>query len=222
MRSNQLGMSLVELLLAQALGLFLIFGLITVYLTVQKTFRLQQSIVSTQENGRFAAHFLNESIRMAGFAHCAPADTWVDQDAAIRGYGGNVPDFLRDIVKKDTDSLEVGECAIRDQTEQFERFAFFIGPTGRTDPSGKDINALYVKYRKEGNKRELVSGIDDMKIRYGVVNDANDRDIANYLTAEKVVDWNKVRAVEIALSLSADRFLHRQWYVYVALRELNL
>src|SRR5689334_12994230 len=107
MRANQNGMSLIEVMLAQALGLFLIFGLIQIYLTVQKTFHLQQAIVSLQENGRFAAHFLSESIRMAGFAHCSATDQWSDPGSALHGYGNNIPDFLRGIVKQGTDSLEV-------------------------------------------------------------------------------------------------------------------
>jgi len=242
MRSIQTGMSLIEVMLAQTLGLFLIFGLIQIYLSVQKTFDLQQAIINLQENGRFASYLLSKNIRMAGFAGCESLIKWGDENLAIHGYDKDVPEFLREVIKKGTDSVEIAECTIRDKATRFERFAFFVGATDRKDPLGNLLYGLYVKYRKNGNKRELVSGVEDMQIRYGVVNQKDDSYITDYVTAAQVADWKKVRAIEIALllrselpvlrqpvpyefldkKLPASRFLHRQWYVYIALRELVL
>jgi len=241
MKSKQSGMSLVEVMLASTLGLFLMFGFIQVYLTVQKTFHLQQAIVNIQENGRFAAHFLNESIRMAGYARCGAVDDFINTDLALHGYNTHLPDFLKDkLVKEGADSIVVGECILQNKKEKFEQFAFFIGPTDRKNKLGRTVYALYEK-PIIGNKRELVSGIEDMQIKYGISNEPGGKNISDYLTADKVQDWKKIRAVEIALLLSselpvltqpeayefagkklpADRFLHREWHMYVALRELG-
>lgn len=239
MQSSQTGISLVEVMLASALGLFLIFGFIQVYLSVEKTLHLQQAIISIQENGRFAEHFLKENIRMAGYAFCSPFDQFKNTDLAIRGYDKDLPVFLKNSVKKNTDSIEVGKCAVRDKKEKFEQFAFFISTTERQNKLGNFINALYTKYRTNSTKRELLPGIDDMQISYGVINNSADENIADYVTASKVHDWKKIRAVKIALLLSselpvltqpestefadkklpASRFLRREWDVYVALRE---
>jgi hypothetical protein len=241
LRLNQAGTSLVEVMLASALGLFLIFGFIQIYLSVQKTFNLQQAIIGIQENGRFAVHFLNESIRMAGYAYCGSSTDFVNQALAIKGYSDDAPVFLTDI-KKGTDSIEVGECVVRDKKQQFEKFIFYIGKTDRKNSLGNSIYALYVKYSTDtANKRELVSGVEDMQLSYGIVEKSAAKNIADYLlaTAMKAKDWQKVRAVKIALLLNseqpvllkpetydffgkkfpASRLLRREWHIYVALRE---
>src|SRR5438874_879166 len=123
MKSKQSGMSLVEVMLASALGLFLILGFIQIYLSVQKTFNLQQEIIGIQESGRFAVHFLDERIRMAGYAHCDTKDNFINPDLAIRGYGKVLPDFLNGAgVKKGTDTVVIGECVARNGKNKFEQF----------------------------------------------------------------------------------------------------
>ncbi len=241
MQSTQSGMSLVEVMLASALGLFLMFGFIQIYLSVQKTFNLQQTIISIQESGRFAVHFLETKIRMAGYAYCDSKNNFVNADLAMHGYNKALPDFLKNnTVKKNTDVIVVGECVTRDKKTKFEQLALFVSPTSRKNKLGKTIYALYEK-NTTSNKRELVSGVEEMKISYGVVDETGDKDIFDYVAADKVQDWKKVRAVNIALligsefpaltkpesyefagiKLPADRFLHREWHTTIANRELH-
>lgn len=240
--NTQSGMSLVEVMLAMLLGLFLIAGFIQIYLSTQKTFYMQQALTELQENGRFAAHFLSENIRMAGYAYCDTKEKFVNTDLALQGYDKTLPIFLNaQLVKAGADTILIGSCATRDEKNTFEQFALFVGPTGRKNKLGKTIYALYEK-SVSGPKHELVAGVEDMKISYGVVNQLGDRNIADYLAADDVQDWKKVRAVKIALllastwpaltkpqayefagnTLPADRFLRREWHVYVVPREFSL
>ncbi|WP_045211571.1 PilW family protein [Desulfonatronovibrio magnus] len=55
-------------------------------------------------------------------------------------------------------------------------------------------------YRRVGtdNSEELVEGVETMQIMYGVDND-NDRNIDEYITADQVNDWSDVYSVRIAL-----------------------
>jgi type IV pilus assembly protein PilW len=302
MRATQTGSSLIEAMLASALGLFLTFGFIQVYLSVQKTYHLQQAIIQLQENGRFAMHFLSSAVRMAGYAACDPEN----KEKGIMGYSLNISispqdavfastseitkpggflrgkrlisplnsnrntarhpntsrDFLRDNaltetsvlkgeryipaflknkqVKKNTDILQIGACIAQDNKTTLEQNFFFIGATERKNALGNTIYALYSAVT--GNTRnELVSGIENMHLYYGVVQEKTDPDIARYVTADAVEDWEKVRAVKIDLLLSsdipvltqpasytfaekifpADRFLHRSWHSYVGLRNMQ-
>ena len=237
-RSNtQSGSSLIEAMLACTLGLFLILTFIQIYLSVKKTFDLQQAIVALQENGRFSAHFLSQTIRLAGYSYCNASSDFVNKDQAIQGYQNDLPDSMKGKVVKNTDSIVIGKCDVQDHTKTFTQLAFFIGATTRKTASGKTINALY-EMPLNGSKRELVSDIDDMQIFYGVTS-ANGEDISDYLPASQVSDWHTVKSVNIALLLSsespvlpkaenyefmgetksADRLLHREWDIYVALRE---
>ncbi|MCX7098888.1 MAG: PilW family protein [Methylococcales bacterium] len=69
--SPQQGMTLVELLIAMLLGVFLTGGLIQIFVGSQQTYRMQESLSRLQENGRFAIDFLSRDIRMAGYRGCS-------------------------------------------------------------------------------------------------------------------------------------------------------
>jgi len=60
------GMSLVELMVAITISLFLIIGIFQIYLNSQTNYKTQKQISRLQENGRFAMHKLTQSIRMGG------------------------------------------------------------------------------------------------------------------------------------------------------------
>ncbi|MBX2849678.1 MAG: PilW family protein, partial [Acidiferrobacterales bacterium] len=67
------GYTLLEVLIAMALGLFLVGILITVYIGAQGTFRTTNEVSRSQESTRFAVNFLTRDIRMAGYSNCSAA-----------------------------------------------------------------------------------------------------------------------------------------------------
>ncbi|MDF1691175.1 MAG: PilW family protein [Zhongshania sp.] len=86
----------------------------------------------------------------------------------------------------------------------FEEIEFFIGDTGRKSSAGNPINALYFQKLTLGSggvvspRTELVEGIENMQLSYGV--DTNDdRAVEVYQTAAEVADWAKVLSVRIEL-----------------------
>jgi prepilin-type N-terminal cleavage/methylation domain-containing protein len=64
---KQAGMTLIELMVALAIGAFLMIGAITVFMQSRTTFRLMESVARLQENARFALGFLEPDIRMAHY-----------------------------------------------------------------------------------------------------------------------------------------------------------
>ena len=64
---TQRGVSLVEIMVAITIGLLLMLGLGTVFVTVSQTSKLRQNMSGVQDNERTAIAFLNNSIRSAGF-----------------------------------------------------------------------------------------------------------------------------------------------------------
>ncbi len=70
MKSSQHGMTMVELMVASALGLFLIGVMGTIYLGSKGTFQSQDTMARLQENGRFAMDTISGDLRMAGFRGC--------------------------------------------------------------------------------------------------------------------------------------------------------
>lgn len=70
---SQAGLGLVELMIAMTLGLFLLAGIITVFITNKQTYINQQGIAHIQESGRFASARLAHDIRLAGYRGCRSA-----------------------------------------------------------------------------------------------------------------------------------------------------
>lgn len=66
-RRTQLGLSLVELMVAMALGLLLMTGVIQVFLSSRQTYAANEAMGRLQENGRFALEFIARSARLAGY-----------------------------------------------------------------------------------------------------------------------------------------------------------
>lgn len=69
--ANQLGLSLVELLISIGLGIFLTWGATQAFLSGKQTYSMQQAVSRIQENGRLAQEFLGFDIRDAGSYGCA-------------------------------------------------------------------------------------------------------------------------------------------------------
>lgn len=60
------GMTLIELMVAMALGSFLLLGAMTVFTQGQAAFRVNESTARLQEHARLAMAFLEDDLRMAG------------------------------------------------------------------------------------------------------------------------------------------------------------
>ncbi len=61
------GMTLIELMVALAIGLFLMMGAFTVYLHTRATFQLSETVARLQENGRFALDTIEPDVRMGHY-----------------------------------------------------------------------------------------------------------------------------------------------------------
>ena len=69
-RFLQYGIGLIELMISITLGLIIVAVVIQVYVSSKSTFRMQAALSGLQENGRLAASYLSQDIRMAGYMGC--------------------------------------------------------------------------------------------------------------------------------------------------------
>jgi len=72
--TKQAGISLVEILVALVISLFLLGGIVQVYLGNKTTYRFTEAVARIQENGRFSIETITQDLRMAGFFGCAMFD----------------------------------------------------------------------------------------------------------------------------------------------------
>ena len=61
------GMTLIELMVALAIGAFLMIGAVTVFMQGRTTFRITETVARLQENGRFAIDRLEADVRMSHY-----------------------------------------------------------------------------------------------------------------------------------------------------------
>lgn len=96
------GFGLVELMVALALGLFLVGGAISVFLNNQQAYRATEQLSRMQESGRTAVELMARQLREAGGSPCGrgipTANTinnpgthwWANWEDGIRGYDNDV------------------------------------------------------------------------------------------------------------------------------------
>lgn len=201
------GFSLMELLAAVFLSSLLLLGLTKIYLSVQESYRLQNSLLNIQEKMRLLSRLLTYRVRMAGFAGCDHSVEKVKQPQAIVGYQ-----------KGDNAVLALGECYPFKNREQFMRVKYFVAKTSRKNSQGSPIYALY--QQPIGSRRiELAEGISKMQIKYGIATQ-DAKNIKQYISAPQVSDWKKVRSVDIKLLFnSIDQRIKKSFNLYISLRE---
>lgn len=64
------GFTLIELMIAMLIGVFLLGGIIQIFQGTQQSSRVNENASRMQENGRFAMDILSREIRMAGYIPC--------------------------------------------------------------------------------------------------------------------------------------------------------
>lgn len=87
-RSNQQGLTLIEVLVAMAISLILLAGVVQILTSSKAAYRVNEAQSRLQENGRFALQIMAEDIRIAGFWGCLGDNTQVVNN--LNPPGGNV------------------------------------------------------------------------------------------------------------------------------------
>lgn len=76
-KRHQQGFTLIEIMIAMILGLFLTAGLIQIFQGSKKSYSFTEELARMQENGRYALDLLAYDIRMIGYQGCADPETVV-------------------------------------------------------------------------------------------------------------------------------------------------
>lgn len=89
---EQVGVTLVELLVSMAIGLFILAGVVGIVLSSRSTYQTEQEGSFIQENARYAVEVLSRDIRLAGSYGCADLNnvkialTAADTPEALHSY----------------------------------------------------------------------------------------------------------------------------------------
>lgn len=69
-RTRQSGLTLVELMVAMTIGLLLLAGTASLFISNKRIYREQEELSRLQENGRFALEMMLNDVRMSGYVGC--------------------------------------------------------------------------------------------------------------------------------------------------------
>jgi len=115
------GVSLIELMIALAIGAFLMLGLVRVFSASRTAYQLSEGISRVQENGRFAIDFIQRDLRMVGHmgcvndqAHLQNAGAWRNTiPAGTAGSGVNFPLGIQayEATKSSATTMNLGTAA---------------------------------------------------------------------------------------------------------------
>lgn len=121
---NRQGFTLTELLVAMALGLTVMSGVLGVLVTSKNNFISERELAALQENARYAIKFMSDEIRMAGFNGCSgsplsiansvngSSSSWYLNGTGIEGYEheagiNSFPVEFRSDVTSNTDAIVI-------------------------------------------------------------------------------------------------------------------
>lgn len=77
-RQSATGLTLIELMIAMAISVLLIGGMLHLFASTQQVYRLHESVSRVQESGRFALEYIARDVRQAGFKGGCPPDVLVN------------------------------------------------------------------------------------------------------------------------------------------------
>ena len=189
---NQTGMSLVELMVAVTLSLILMAGVIQIHVSSKASYQVQHELSDLQQNQRMAVELLSRDIRKAGLSITKAVPSAFGLTGSVDG-GGTAPDEITVI-------YESAKDCIGDKTDG--------------DANGIATNHYFIEngfLKCEGvNNRawELVSGVINMQILYGVDTDpivtGQVRTANRYEKRNDTTNMANVVSVRIALLLETD------------------
>ena len=220
---RQFGFSLIELMVAIVIALFLIGGVLTVEQGVKMAYQANNSLSQLEDNERFAMSTIASIVQRAGFYPNPNTNTLVaalPADNTTTPQGVNAPLqagwYVYDSGAYGTDALFVRYMTASGQNvnlcdgtvgvTQTYTNNFYIAPDAAT-PSTNDLYCdVQVGSGGWNTSVELVSGIQSMSIMYGVhttnyVTPADDN-VDTYLTATAVTSggyWGAVTSIQVQL-----------------------
>ena len=198
------GLSLVELMIAMTLGLFLLGGILQFFISSKRTFTYTEVFGKMEENGRFSLEFLARDLRMAGYADpsFSPMPTPILGGCAndwctLNGTGANA-----DRIAIQMDPPDNQDCNGNVTAGNADVIANVYWVANDTD--NENIPTLFCRgYNRNlaqwmGDAQPLVEGIETLQVLYGVT-DAGTTTPVNYVSADQVSNWNQISAIKIGV-----------------------
>lgn len=197
MRHRQdLGMSLVEVLVCLLIASLLLTGLMGGLIDVMSVSAITRAMASMLDQQRFVTNVFMHHVHQAGLSTCEPdldqKNTW-----AIQGLSDDRawPRWLTG-AKSRSDGLLLQGCFWYQGRYQWMIEGLYVAKTSYTDNQGHRVYGLYQKF--QGSRRQaLATGVDRLAIQYGQL---DHHGMITFVKGSQVNDWHDVRVINIRAS----------------------
>ena len=191
---KQKGFTLIELMIAVVLGLLLIAGTLTVFVTTKQGYQLENGLSLMQATGRATLDLLARDMMMAGYPQIGNIETFLP--AMTTDGGGSSSDQFAVRFQSDTDCLNANTPPYADGN-YYAKNVYYI-----------NANALWCRTLAEDDsvidQQPIVQGVENMQLLYGEDNIADAfPNATRYVTAGNVINWDNVVSVRIAIIVNS-------------------
>ena len=227
--SHQLGFSLVELMIALALGLILILGITQIFIGTKQGFVVQQSAAAMQENARFLLGRMARELRMVNLFGC------VNLNRLPAAVAASVPDdFTTPIAYEDgtltlltavPNSDRFASATTRSASDFGARWLIatdcrsaanmrvgsndvavgpgdILIPIRQLEYSLKD-GSVRARLNGSGNRETLIDGVVALDVSFGLAASVDEPHVSGpYAASLGPEDFARIRSVRLGLQLS--------------------
>ena len=227
---NQRGLSLIELLIAMFIGLFLLAGITSSYIHGKKSSVYQDQYSLIEDNGRIALEIMSKTIQHTGYGSnrgipISPSKFIQDRpiNRTCRGTDTNVLNsnlFPLDSTLDSANGDSIGVVYLGDNEISTDCSGELLPANCQVGSSTSEAAKIYSTFYLDNANRtlrcvgsrdteihDIAEGVENMQILYGVnVDDSSDRSVERYVNANDMAGlWNNVTSVQIALLVRSER-----------------
>lgn len=208
----QRGLSLVELMVALTIGLFLLLGLATMFSAMRQTSNARNGLSALQDNERMAMMFLGSAVQGAGSfpIGSSPGFNTAILEFPVAAASSPAPSYIAGQSIGGTTGATAGTDILSVRFRSNPVSSAIGAIQGCSAPITAN-NVLYTNTfsvsngnlvcTQNGTATPMVPGVTGMTVLYGV-DPANTGSVTAYVTASSVTNWLAVKTVNITLQFT--------------------
>jgi type IV pilus assembly protein PilW len=211
--SEQDGFTLIELMIALLIGLFLAGGLLVLVQDNRRVFGNQNEMAKLQDSERLALSMMTDVIQMAGYfpdptsnsaqstmlatTATATVPAMAAGQALTGMYSAAVPGDSITVRYRTSGSDGILTCTGTSSTGAIVTYV-------NTFSVVKNVAGVsqLVCTREDGNLYPLVNGVTNLSVMYGVNTTGSGNNVDSYQTAAQVSNWSNVISLQIELTFA--------------------
>jgi type IV pilus assembly protein PilW len=209
---KQTGFTLVELMIALLIGLFLLGGMSILVFENKRTFGSQNALTQLQDNERLGMSVMTDVIQTTGYF---PNPTQNTATGSLAAAGGMVAGQA--ITGVDGGGPTGSTITVRYATQPNDGILDCSGSVNQSGAVGQDINTFSVQVNGgvsqlvcnltstsvANQQYVLVNNVSRLDVQYGVNSAGTGNNVDSYMTAAQVTannDWNNVISVRLTIT----------------------